>query len=129
MAPIAEIIRPSNRNTRTICLSEAPRLRSVTTSSFLSIISIDSDPIMLKHATISMKVRKIYAISFSIFIILKVSSCCSKRSLTTNFSPHSFFICPFTLSKLLPGFSLSSSDDNMPCCPNNLRAKAMLVSM
>ena len=112
---IVDIIRPSNRNMRTICLSDAPRLRSVTTSSFLSMISIDNEPMILKQATIRMNVRKMYAISFSIFIILKVSSCCSKRSFTTNLSAQSCLICDFTLSKLLPGFSLSSSDDNIPC--------------
>ena len=57
-APMKEIILPSKRNTRAICLSVAPRLRKVTTSSFLSIISIDSEPTILKHATMRMKVRK-----------------------------------------------------------------------
>ena len=56
-APITEIMRPSNRNMRVICLSVAPMLRSVTTSFFLSIMSIDSEPMMLKHATASMNVR------------------------------------------------------------------------
>ena len=43
---------------RTICLSDAPRLRSVATSAFLSMMSIDRLPMMLKHATASMNVRK-----------------------------------------------------------------------
>ena len=57
-APMAEMMRPSNRKMRTICLSEAPKLRRVTTSSFLSMISIESEPMMLKQATIRMNVRK-----------------------------------------------------------------------
>ena len=56
-APARAIMRPSNMNICDICLLEAPRLRSVTTSSFLSMMSIDSDPMMLKHATIRIKVR------------------------------------------------------------------------
>ena len=58
-APMADIMRPSNRNIWVICLSLAPRLRSVTTSSFLSIISIESELMMLKQATMRMNVRKI----------------------------------------------------------------------
>ena len=57
IAPMTDIIRPSSRNILVICLSVAPMLRSVTTSFFLSIMSIDSEPIMLKQATTSMNVR------------------------------------------------------------------------
>ena len=50
--------------------------------------------------------------NFSIFMILNVSSCCSKRSRTKKRSPQSAFICDFVLSKLPPGFSRNSSDDS-----------------
>ena len=107
----------------------APRFLRVATSSFLSIISIDSEPTMLKHATARMNVRKMKAMNFSIFIILNVSSCCSILSSTLYFSPAMFRIFAFTLSISLPGLILISSCDNMPCCPNKLRAKDIEVSI
>ena len=67
--------------------------------------------------------------SFSIFMILNVSSCCSKRSFTTNFEPQSSRISSFTALNLLPGFSRSSRDDSMPCWSKMRRAKPMLVRM
>ena len=56
-APINEISRPSKRKIRTICRSLAPKLRSVTTSSRLSIMSMDREPMTLKQAIIRMKVK------------------------------------------------------------------------
>ena len=56
---INEIIRPSNKKIRVINLSLAPKLRNVATSAFLSIISMDNEPITLKQAIIRIKVRKI----------------------------------------------------------------------
>ena len=40
-------------------LVAGPKLRNVTTSAFLSIISMDKEPITLKQAIIGIKVRKI----------------------------------------------------------------------
>lgn len=47
-----------NKKIRTICRSLAPKLRKVTTSSRLSIMSIEREPITLKHAIIRMKRKK-----------------------------------------------------------------------
>ena len=69
IAPRPDISHPSNMKMLDTCLSFAPMLRSVAMSFFFSIMSIDKHPMMLKLATINMKVRKIYAINFSIFII------------------------------------------------------------
>ena len=66
--------------------------------------------------------------NFSIFIILNVSACCSRRSKTRYFPPAICLISSFTASMSDPGLSLNSSCESMPCCPKRLRAKAIDVS-
>ena len=66
MAPETEMRLPSIMNMRRMRVSGAPRLLSVATSSFLSIMSIESEPMMLKQAMTRMNVRKKYARTFSI---------------------------------------------------------------
>ena len=56
-APKPDIMRPSNKKIRIIWLSLAPKLRRVRTSSFLSIISMEMEPMMLKLATKRINVR------------------------------------------------------------------------
>ena len=124
-APMAEMMRPSKRNMLRICRSVAPRLRRVAASAFLSMMSIESDDMMLKHATISMNVRKTYASTFSICMMLNVSDCCSNLSSTLYFEPTISRICFFTAARSLPGFSRICSDESMPSWSNSRRAKPM----
>jgi len=70
IAPNTDIDHPSYKKTFLIVLRSVPRLLSVDISNFFSNISIVSEPMTLKEATISMKIRIRKITYFSACIVL-----------------------------------------------------------
>ena len=87
-------------------------------------INIEREAIILKQATNRINVRNTYPISFSTFMMLKISCCCSKRSLTKNFWPTNDWISCLASAISVPCLSLMANEEISPGFSNIFWANA-----